>query len=135
MTKCVVLFSGVSCCYGNLLHCHGDQGLQYIHSMGLVHLDIKPDNVFLCLPECNGSENEAPMPSDSTETTRIDPTSQENGPTYKIGEFSAAHVHMCYIHVRTCMYVCMYVCTYVLGVCRYACGEGVMSRWWQFYHH
>lgn len=27
------------------------QGLQHIHSMGLVHLDIKPDNVFLTFPE------------------------------------------------------------------------------------
>ena len=27
------------------------QGLDYIHSLDLVHLDIKPDNVFLTFPE------------------------------------------------------------------------------------
>ena len=26
------------------------QGLQYIHSVGLVHLDVKPENIFLSLP-------------------------------------------------------------------------------------
>ena len=27
------------------------QGLHYIHSLGLAHLDIKPDNIFVSLPE------------------------------------------------------------------------------------
>ena len=27
------------------------QGLQHIHSLGLVHLDIKPENIFVSLPD------------------------------------------------------------------------------------
>ena len=33
--------------------CSALQGLQYIHSMALVHLDIKPENIFLSLPDSN----------------------------------------------------------------------------------
>lgn len=39
---------------------HVAEGLQYIHSVGLVHLDIKPDNIFIIFSD--SSEHEATVP-------------------------------------------------------------------------
>lgn len=34
---------------------HGAKGLQYIHSKGLVHLDVKPENIFITLEHTSNS--------------------------------------------------------------------------------
>ncbi len=51
------------------------QGLKYIHSMGLVHLDIKPDNLFISLPD------EATVPTDGGDQPLFDGLKAQ----YKIG--------------------------------------------------
>ena len=56
------------------------QGLQYINSMGLVHLDIKPENIFVCNPE---AQLEATVPSDVTFNAMEDCDGLL--PVYKIG--------------------------------------------------
>ena len=51
--------------------------------MALVHLDIKPDNIFVCNPE---PQLEATVPSDSTANERKESDTIESSlPIYKIG--------------------------------------------------
>ena len=67
------------------------QGLQYIHSMDLVHLDIKPENIFITYPEPAGTpppgscdtiyEEEGTQP-----VTRGDTGPGQDGLLYKIGD-------------------------------------------------
>ena len=54
------------------------QGLQYIHSVGLVHLDIKPDNIFISL-----TEPHLPVAMD---TIMEDKCSEDQDLVYKIGK-------------------------------------------------
>ena len=58
------------------------QGLQYINSVGLVHLDIKPENIFICNPE---AQLEATVPSDVTCTAKECDIIDGLLPVYKIG--------------------------------------------------
>ena len=55
------------------------QGLQYIHSMALVHLDIKPENIFLSLPDSNSPG--PPLTCIAEESMGVDAPQ----PLYKIG--------------------------------------------------
>ncbi|KAJ8269077.1 hypothetical protein COCON_G00116840 [Conger conger] len=54
-------------------------GLKYIHSSGLVHLDIKPSNIFICqrLPANTGGEGESEEEEDGSLSTAV---------LYKIGD-------------------------------------------------
>ena len=59
------------------------QGLQYIHSMGLVHLDVKPDNIFISLKE--------PHLPVTMDTIMEDKCSEDQDLVYKIGECQPTH--------------------------------------------
>ncbi|CAF98865.1 unnamed protein product [Tetraodon nigroviridis] len=54
-------------------------GLKYIHSSGLVHLDIKPSNIFICHPDTSGT-----CGGESEEEENDGRTS--SGVVYKIGD-------------------------------------------------
>ncbi|XP_067091081.1 wee1-like protein kinase 2 [Osmerus mordax] len=56
-------------------------GLKYIHSTGLVHLDIKPSNIFICQPPRSSAGGEAESEDEEGEDEGI-PT----GVVYKIGD-------------------------------------------------
>ena len=57
------------------------QGLQYIHSMQLVHLDIKPENIFITFPEST-----TPMDIVCSELTTAEEQYISPLPVYKIGK-------------------------------------------------
>lgn len=66
------------------------QGLQYIHSMHLVHLDIKPENIFITFPESTTSMDTAPMDCITADEQYVSPL-----PVYKIGEHYLKSVSVC----------------------------------------
>lgn len=60
---------------------HIAKGLQYIHSMHLVHLDIKPENIFITFPEST-----TPMDVASSECAAAEDQYIPSLPVYKIGD-------------------------------------------------
>lgn len=59
---------------------HVAEGLRYIHSEGLVHLDIKPGNIFL------SREKRLNFSSSDDSLYDLDESQNESEVTYKIGD-------------------------------------------------
>jgi wee1-like protein kinase len=63
-----------------ILLLHIAEGLKYIHSHGLVHMDIKSGNIFLTKPQAR------PVPSDDGFDENYDQLDNYQAVTYKIGD-------------------------------------------------
>lgn len=76
---------------------HGLRGLRYIHSCGMTHLDIKPDNILVSRAE-NGGSGPAEVSSDSGAESddpsgllsRMEIRGEAGGNTYKLGDLGHA---------------------------------------------
>ena len=68
----------MDCANLRILLTHMSSALSHIHSLKLAHLDVKPDNILLILPETEDNLNKSTYSVDSECLT---------GVVYKLGEF------------------------------------------------
>ena len=121
------------------------KGLQYIHSVDLVHLDIKPENIFISYPEtvstpppvCDSipEDSDAPVPQRSGKdeavvykigdmghvTSVVDPHVEEGDCRYMARELLK--------EVSACNLSCV-VCNHVCVLCMSANFCGSKNYWW-----